>query len=185
MARRRSHAHRLQAVVRSRATAPRMRTGLSWGAAALLLVALAFIVGRPGTEAGILSGSPSPTPTPPLPIIFGGGLDPDTNVAIDLTGRFRPGEPFAYSVTLTTAPGTDTILVEVARVVAGVRTVVQEPSVQKILPEAQTFAFQVQTDDLLAAWGPGDYEMRIFFDAAEPALAAGAFTLVEAPPPAS
>jgi hypothetical protein len=145
-------------------------------------VALAFIVGRPGAEFGVLSGTPSPTATPPLSIAYGTGLDSDTNVAIDPTQRFRPGDPFAYSVTLTTAPGTDTILVEITRLVAGVRTVVQEPSVQRIVPEAATFAFQVQTDDLLAAWGPGDYEMRIFFNAAEPPFAVGNFTLVEAPP---
>jgi hypothetical protein len=181
MARRRSHAHRLQAAVRSRATAPRLRVLLSWGAAALLLLALAFIVGRPGTESGILSGTPSPTATPPLPIVFGTGLDPATNVAVDPTTSFRAGDPFAYSVTLAAAPRTDSILVEVARMVAGVRTVVQQPSVQKITPEMPTFAFRVTTDDLLAAWGPGDYEMRIFFDVDEPAFAAGRFTLVEAP----
>lgn len=183
MARRRSHARRLQAVVRSRAAAPGTRTALSWGAAALLVVALAFIVGRPGAEGGVLSGSPSPSPTPLLPIIFGSGLDADTNVAVEPTQRFRPGEPFAYSVTLAAAPGTETILVEVVRLEAGARTVVQEPSVQEILPEAPTFAFQVSTDDLLAAWGPGDYEMRIFFDVEEPAFAVGNFTLIEAPPP--
>jgi hypothetical protein len=156
---------------------------LSWGAAALLLVAFAFIVGRPAAESGVLSGTPSPTPTPPLPITYGSGLDPDTNVAVEPTQRFRPGDPFAYSVALAAAPGTDTILVEVARLEDGVRTVVQEPSVQEILPEARTFAFQVSTDDLLAAWGPGDYEMRIFFDASEPAFAVGNFTLVESPSP--
>jgi hypothetical protein len=183
MTRRRSQAHRLQAAVRRRAVAPRTRTALSWAVAALLLVALAFIVGRPGAEGGILSGTPSPTATPPLSIIFGSGLDPETNVAVNPTQRFRPGDPFAYSVTLAAAPGTDTILVEVARVVAGVRTVVQEPSVQGILPEARTFAFEVQTDDLLAAWGAGDYEMRIFIDPAESAIAVGSFTLVDAPAP--
>jgi hypothetical protein len=181
MARRRSHAHRLQAALRSGRFTPQARTVLSWSAAILLLVALAFVVGRPSTESGILAGTPSPTVTPPLPIVFGLSLDPDTNVATERTNRFRSGDPFAYSVTLPTAPATDTILVEVARVVAGVRTVVQEPSVQKILPEAPTFAFRVLTDDLLAAWGPGDYEMRIFWATAQPAFAAGTFTLIATP----
>jgi hypothetical protein len=181
MARRRSHAHRLQAALRTGSVAPQTRTILSWAAAVLLLVALAFIVGRPSAESGILGGTPSPSAASALPIAFGTALDADTNVAIGRTDRFLAGDPFAYSVTLAAPPGTDTILVEVARVVAGVRTVVQAPSVQKISPEAPTFAVQVLTDDLLAAWGPGDYEMRIFFDADEPPVAVGTFTLVEAP----
>jgi hypothetical protein len=181
MAHRRSHARRLQAALRTGSAAPQTRTVLSWAAAALLLVALAFIVGRPGAESGVLGGTPSPTAAPPLPIAFGTALDADTNVAIERTDRFLAGDPFAYSVTLAAAPGTDTVLVEVARVVAGVRTVVQAPSVLNIEPEAPTFAFQVLTDDLLGAWGPGDYEMRIFFDDAEPPFAVGSFTLVQAP----
>lgn len=159
-----------------------MRTALSWAAAGVLLVALAFIVGRPAAEGGVLGGTPPPAGTPPLEIAFGNGLDPATNVAIDTTQRFRPGDPFAYSVTLAEAPTTDTILVEVARLAGDERTVVQEPSVQKILPEVPTFAFKVSTDDLLLAWGPGDYEMRIFSDAAEPPFAVGRFTLVGPPP---
>jgi hypothetical protein len=181
MAHRRSHAHRLQAALRSGRVAPRARTALSWSIAILLLGALAFVVGRPSTESGILAGSPSPSVPAPLPISFGLSLDPLTNEAAERTNRFRAGDPFAYSVTLAAAPGTDRILVEVARLVDGARTVVQEPSVQTILPEAPTFAFQVATDDLLAAWGPGDYEMRIFWDAAQPPFAAGSFTLIPAP----
>jgi len=181
MAHRRSHARRLQAALRTGSAAPRTRTFLSWAAAVLLLLALAFIVGRPNTESGVLGGTPSPSATPPLPIAFGTALDPATNVAVDRTDRFLAGDPFAYSVTLAAPPGTDTILVEVTRVVAGVRTVVQEPSAQKIVPEAPTFAFMVLTDDLLAAWGPGDYEMRIFFEAAGAPFAVGTFTLVQAP----
>jgi hypothetical protein len=181
MARRRSHASRLQAALRTGRVTPRARTVLSWTAAILLLGALAFVVGRPSTESGILTGTPSPTDPPPLPIMFGLSLDPATNVAAEQTTRFRAGDQFAYSVSLAAAPGRDRILVEVARVVAGVRTVVQEPSVQKILPEAPTFAFEVRTDDLLAAWGPGDYQMRIFWEAAAPPFAAGAFTLIDSP----
>jgi len=181
MTRRRSNARRLHAALRTGSAAPQTRTALSWAAAVLLLVALAFIVGRPSSESGVLAGTPLPTATPPLPIAFGTALDPATNVAIERTDRFLSGDPFGYSVTLAAPPGTDTILVEVTRVVAGVPTVVQEASVQKIVPEAPTFAFQVLTDDLLAAWGPGDYEMRIFFDATEPPFALGTFTLVETP----
>jgi hypothetical protein len=59
--------------------------------------------------------------------------------------------------------------------------VVQDRALQHILPDLRTFAFQVRTEDLLAAWGAGTYEMRIYLtDAAEP-LAIGQFTLLATP----
>lgn len=153
---------------------------VGWAAAAGLMVAVAFMVGRPGQEQELLASTPPPTAPPPLEIVFGTALDPDTNVAIQRTNRFRAGDPFAYSVTLPTAPGTDQILVEVVRL-GEQRRVVQEPSVQRILPEPHTFAFQVRTDDLLAAWGAGEFEMRIYLNAEGSPLAIGRFTLL--PPP--
>jgi hypothetical protein len=186
MVRRRSHAQRYPATSatarrrrdRARATLP---TVLGWTVAAATLLVLAFVVGRPGTEQSVLSSTPSATPGA-IAIAFGTSLDPETNAATGQTARFRPGDPFAYSVTLPRAPGTDTILVEVTRVDGAERTVVQEPSVQHILPEPKTFAFQVRTDDLIAAWGTGAFEMRIFLEA-DPRrpIAAGTFELL-APP---
>ncbi|HEX2142338.1 MAG TPA: hypothetical protein VHK28_08735 [Candidatus Limnocylindria bacterium] len=154
---------------------------MGWGAAALIMVAIAFIVGRPGGEQGLLSATPSATPTPPLPIVFGTGLDPATNQATGATDRFRNGDPFAYSVTLQAAPAVEEILVEVVRLDGQERTVVQEPSVQRILPEPRTFAFQVLAADLLAAWGAGEFEMRIWLRSGATPLATGRFTLLASP----
>ena len=50
---------------------------------------------------------------------------------------------------------------EVERI-SGQPRVVQERSIQHITAGRRTFAFTVPTDDLLAAWGGGRFEMRIF-----------------------
>ncbi|HEX6139342.1 MAG TPA: hypothetical protein VF013_02615 [Candidatus Limnocylindria bacterium] len=152
---------------------------LGWTVAGLALVVLAFMVGRPAQEQGVLAGSPSPTTPPPLAITFGSALDPETNVASADTTRFRPGDPFAYSVTMAAAPGTDTIWVEIIKHGLDGDGVAQEASVQHILPDVATFAFQVRTDDLLAAWGAGDFEMRIYLDPVGRPVAVGSFTLVD------
>src|SRR5574338_788871 len=153
---------------------------LGWTVAGIALVVLAFVVGRPAQEQGVLAGSPSATTPPPLAITFGTALDPQTNVASADTSRFRPGDPFAYSVTMAGAPGTDTIWVEIIKHGLDGDSVAQEASVQHILPDAATFAFQVRTDDLLAAWGAGDFEMRIYLDPVGRPVATGSFTLVDA-----
>jgi hypothetical protein len=180
MVRRRSHARRLRPEARPRRRTPRGSSLLGWAAAVGLMVVIAFIVGRPAGEQGLLSATPPPTAPPPLSIAFGTGLDPATNTATGRTDRFRGGDPFAYSVTLPSPPGIEEILVEVVRL-GDPPQVVQEPSVQRILPEPLTFAFQVRTDDLLAAWGAGDFEMRIFREAGGAPMAVGRFTLL-APP---
>jgi hypothetical protein len=181
MATRRSQAQRLQAARRSVRRPLHNTTLLGWAAAGAVLVALAFVVGRPAAEQGVLGGTPSPNQPSPLPIRFGQALDPDTNRAIKLTRRFRSGDRFAYSVTLATAPRTTDILVEITRIEAGSRTVVQPRSVQHILPKVRTFAFAVRTDDLLAAWGAGSYEMRIFLRDTDDPLAFGRFRLIATP----
>jgi hypothetical protein len=181
MAARRSQAQRLQAARRSARRSLSNTTLLGWIAAGAVLVALAFVVGGPAAEQGVLGGTPSPSQASPLPIRFGQALDPDSNRAIRHTRRFRAGDRFAYSVTLSRAPGTADIFVEISRLKDGRRTVVQARSVQHILPNLRSFAFVVQVDDLLEAWGPGSYEMRIFLDDGAVPLAAGRFTLIGSP----
>jgi hypothetical protein len=181
MATRRSQAQRLQAARRSARRSLQNSTLLGWLVAGGLLVALAFVVGRPAAEQGILGGTPSPSQPSPLPIRFGQALDPDTNRAIQRTRRFRNGDRFAYSVTLANAPGTADILVKITRLGEGRGTVVQPRSIQHILPNVRTFAFTVPADDLLAAWGAGSYEMRIFLKDGDVPLAVGRFTLIAAP----
>jgi hypothetical protein len=181
MATGRSHARRLQAARRSARRTLQGRSILGWLAAGAILVALAFVVGGPAAEQGVLGETATPSPAPPLPIRFGHNLDPDSNRAVQRTRRFRSGDSFAYSVTLPARPGTEDIFVEVARIDGDVRTVVQERSLQHILPEPRTFAFRVRTDDLLEAWGAGNFEMQIFLQGRREPLAAGSFTLI-APP---
>jgi hypothetical protein len=80
------------------------------------------------------------------------------------------------------APGVDTILVEIIRLNEdGSETVAQRPSEQKIVATSAVFAFAVSTTDLLRAWGPGAYAMRIYRGGAAEPFAAGRFTLIETP----
>ncbi len=181
MATRRSRAQRLQAAPRSARRSLQNSTLLGWLVAGGLLVALAFVVGRPAAEQGILGGTPSPSQPSPLPIRFGQALDPDTNRAIQRTRRYRNGDRFAYSVTLASPPGTTDIFVKITRLGEGRGTVVQPRSVQHILPNVRTFAFTVRADDLLAAWGAGSYEMRVFLRDGDVPLAVGRFMLIAAP----
>ena len=143
---------------------------------------VAFIVGRAGPEAGLASPSPSPTAAP-LSVAFGTALDTVTGQATNLTSRFRAGDRIAYSVQLATAPGVDSILVEVVRLDSPNGTVVQRPSKQGISATSRivAFTFTAPTAELLNKWGPGDYEMRISFPSATTPFAKGRFTLVETP----
>ena len=159
---------------------PRARAWLGWAAAAGGIAVVAFIIGRAGSEAGLPSPTPSPSSAGPMPIAFGIALDPVSGEATGLTDRFRAGDPFAYSVKLATAPGVDSILVEIVRFEGGTEVVAQQPSAQGIVPSSRVVAFTVQTSDLLTAWGPGSYAMRIYLADAEP-VAVGRFTLVETP----
>jgi hypothetical protein len=162
---------------------PRARAWLGWAAAAVGVIVVAFLVGRAGSESGLPSPTPSPSAIEPLPVVFGTALDPATGEAIEPTERFRAGDTIAYSVRLLSAPGVGTILVEIARVEAGRQVVVQEPSEQGIVPTSPVigFRFALPTANLLDAWGPGDYAMRIYLPGAVDPFAAGRFTLVETP----
>ena len=183
MATRRSHARRLQTASRSARRSAGNASLLGWVAAGGTLVALAFVIGGPISERGVLGGTPSPSQPAPIRISFGTALDPDNNRAVNRTRRFRSGDPFAYSVTLDDRAGTADIYVEIVRRGDGSRVIVQRRALQHILPELRTFAFRVPADDLLAAWGAGNYEMRIYWRRSDvQPLAIGEFTLIGAPP---
>lgn len=170
------------AAQRRRGPGPRARTWLGWAAAAIGVGVVAFFVGRAGSEAGLPSPTPSPRAASPLPITYGTSLDPVSGEAIQPTDRFRDGDPFTYSVRMPAALGVDTILVEIIRLDNdGTETVAQRPSEQRIVATSRVFAFEVRTMDLLNAWGPGRYAMRIYLPGAADPFAAGRFTLVETP----
>ena len=161
---------------------PRRRAWLGWLAVAASITVVAFIAGRVGLELDLPSPSPSPSEAAPLPIAFGTALDAASGEATQLTQRFRAGDRIAYSVRLDAAPGVDTILVEIVRLEGEAETVVQAPAEQGIVATSRViaFTFAVQTGELLAAWGPGSYAMKIYLGAADP-VAVGRFTLVETP----
>lgn len=192
MATRRSQARRFQTARRSTRRSlqtARRSTGRSlqnnplvgWLVAGALLVVLAFIVGGPAAEQGLLGNRSSPTASPAagLPIRFGSALAPRSNRAVRPVGAYYPGQEFAYSVTLREPPTTSTIFVEVRRI-SGQPRVVQERSIQHITAGRRTFAFTVPTDDLLAAWGAGRFEMQIFLGQESVPVATGRFRLVAA-----
>lgn len=162
--------------------APRARTWLGWAAAAAGVAVVAFFVGRAGSEVGTASPSPSPTAAP-LTVAFGTALDAVTGEAIQPTSRFRAGDLFAYSVRLAAAPGVAKILVEIIRLEGGTQTVAQRPSNQGIVATSRVIAFTVPTADLLHAWGPGNYSMRMYLPGVNTPFATGSFTLVETPVP--
>ncbi|HEY8180294.1 MAG TPA: hypothetical protein VIH33_07815 [Candidatus Limnocylindria bacterium] len=193
MATRRSQARRFQTARRStrrslqaarRSTRRSLQTNplVGWLVAGALLVVLAFIVGGPAAEQGLLGSRSSPTPSASaaLTIRFGQALNPDTNRAVGPARGYHAGQTFAYSVTLAQPPTTSSIFVEVQRI-SGQPRVVQERSVQHITAGRRTFAFTVPTDDLLAAWGDGRFEMRIFLGQETTPIAIGRFRLVAAP----
>ena len=161
---------------------PRSSTLLGWVAAAAAVALVAFIVGRAGPEAGLASPRPSPTPAP-LSVTFGTALDAASGEATHLTDRFRAGDRIAYSVRLATAPGVDSILVEIVRLDSPNGTMVQRPSKQGISATSRimAFTFAAPTAELLSKWGPGEYEMRISYPSATTPFAKGRFTLVETP----
>jgi len=161
---------------------PRARTWLGWAAAAAGVAVVAFFVGRAGSEVGTATPSPSPTAAP-LTVTFGTALDAVSGEAIHPTSRFRAGDEFAYSVRLGAAPGVAKILVEIIRLEGGTETVAQRPSEQGIVTTSRVIAFKVHAADLLHAWGPGSYSMRMYLSAAGAPFATGSFTLVETPVP--
>jgi hypothetical protein len=155
---------------------------MGWLVAGGLLVALAFVVGGPAAEQGLLGSRSSPTSTASAAaaIRFGLALDADTRRAIRPVRAYRAGQTFAYSVTLTEPPLSSTIFVEVERL-SGRPRVVQERSIQHITAGRRTVAFTVPTDDLLGAWGSGRFEMRIYLGQQGAPIAIGRFRLVATP----
>ena len=162
---------------------PRARTWLGWAAGILGVGLVVFLIGRAGSEAELPSPTPLPSAAGPLTITFGTALDAASGEAVDPTDRFRATDPIAYSVRLAAAPGVATILVEIVRLEGELETVVQEPSTQGIDATSRViaFTFAVPTSEVIEAWGPGDYEMRIYLPGGADPIAAGRFTLVETP----
>jgi len=158
---------------------PRTRIVVGWVAAAALIAVIAFVVGRPGKDAGAPDPSPTAAAAAPLPIAFGTALDSATGVAIRPTDRFASGDLFAYSVQLAAPIGRDAVEVEVLRV-GQPPTVVQQPAAQAVSAESRVIAFSVPANALIKAFGAGEFVMRIYRDASDRPLAEGHFRLIGA-----
>ena len=163
-----------------------------WVAAAVIILGIAIVVGWLGgdAESGPLGTSPSASAaTAPGVIVFGTALDATAGTVADgaRTDRFTSGDLFAYSVATTGQPP-DPVYVEVRRTAGGAVEVVQAPlDGLQPLEYAPALAFDVPADNLLAAFGPGEYLMLIYADPAGTPIAEGTFVLVgpDATPEAS
>ena len=172
---------RPMALPRSSAPPPRTRLWLGWLAAGAGVLAIAFIAGRAGSDVDLPSPTPSPSGVVPVTIVFGAALDDLSGEAVSLTSIFGAGDPFAYSARLQAAAGVDSMLLEVVRLEGGGEATAQAPREVGIDPTSRIIAFSVLASDLIAAWGPGDYEMRMYLGPGTDPTAVGRFTLGVAP----
>lgn len=172
---------RPMAMPRSSAPPRGARVWLGWLAAGTAILTIAFIAGRAGSDVELVSPTPSPSTAEPVAIVFGSALDEVSGVAVSPTTIFRAGDPFAYSARLPAAAGTNSMLLEVVRLEADGQTTAQAQREVGIDATSRVIAFSVFASDLLAAWGPGNYEMRMYLEPGTDPTALGRFTLAEAP----
>jgi hypothetical protein len=112
--------------------------------------------------------APTPSPTPALPgtIAFGSALDAN-RVVSEPVETFTPSVAFAYSFTMPQAFGTNAIENEIAKVSdTGENIVLPRDSVD-VDPAASSVGYVIGTaGDFLSAWGPGEFEWRVYLDGA-------------------
>jgi len=167
---------------------PRALRIAGWVAAFLIVLGIAGllrILGGNGDGTAILpSGGSSPAATL-APIMFGTSLDSERQVPAEArVARFARGDTFAYSV--ADAEPTTVAYVEAVRTTGGAAETVQQPTGPQPLPDGPTLiGYTVAADNLLDAFGPGEYVMRIFLTPEGAAIAEGAFELVDPLPSAS
>jgi hypothetical protein len=161
---------------------PRGRLIAGWVVAVLLVLGIAGAVRLLGESD---DGAAVPTPTASgvvteLPIVFGTELTAERIVPVEArTTTFEPGMAFAYAVD-GGEPATE-VYVEVARTDGGPIEMVQAPVEGQLIGEVPALiGFTVPAADLLTAWGPGAYVMRIYLDPEGAPIAEGSFVLVEA-----
>jgi hypothetical protein len=153
-----------------------------WVVAFLLIAGIAIVVGLLGGDAdsGPLGASPSASGAAATATIdFGtarvagdGEVDPASR-----TDRFAAGDSFNYSVAPRGTPP-DPVYVEVRRTGGGAVEIAQAPVEGQVLPNPEVIAFTVPADNLLVAFGPGEYLMLIYADPDGEPLAEGTFHLV-------
>jgi hypothetical protein len=164
---------------------PRARQLAGWVAALVIVLGIAGAVRLLGESADRGAVVPSPSggdAVAILPIVFGTELTDERVVPVSArTMTFERGATFAYAVD-GGAPA-QAVYVGVRRTDGGPVETVQEPVEPQTFPEGpELIGFTVPSDDLLNAWGPGVYLMRIYLEPDGEAIAEGSFVLVEPAP---
>lgn len=163
----------------------RQKLIVGWLVAAGLVLVIAIVVRFLGGDGDGSPVVPDPSPSAgasPAAITFGTSLDA-TSGQVPEAGRldrFADGDTFAYSVPSTgEVPGT--VYVGVERLGGGPAEVVQNPAtegMQTVPVGRAAIGFTVAASNLLEAFGPGEYVMRIHLDPAAEPIAEGRFVLV-------
>jgi hypothetical protein len=125
------------------------------------------------------TAAPTAAPTAALPgtIAFGSALDAN-QVVSEPVETFTPPVAFAYSVTMNAAFGTNAIENEIAKLGEDGETIVLPRQSVQIDPAAQSFGYVIGTaGDFLGAWGPGEFEWRVYVNGA--VVARGTFRYSE------
>lgn len=165
---------------------PRARLIGGWVAVLMLILLIAAAVRLFGGNADGSAVLPTPSASSHaglLRITFGTELGADRLViAASRTNRFTALDTFAYSV--DDAEPAEVVYVSVRRTGGGIVEQVQAPTDGQAIPGAPAnIGFRVPAVNLLAAFGPGTYEMAIHLAAGGPAIASGTFQLIDAPAP--
>lgn len=160
-----------------------------WLVAIALVLVIALVVRFLGGDGDGTPVVPSPSASDsaagPAAIVFGTTLDAATGDVPEAArvNRFAAGDTFAYAVPAGgMVPGT--VYVGVERIGGGAIGVVQDAAtegVQTVPNGRQAIAFTVPAANLLEAFGPGEYVMRIHADPAADPIAEGTFVLVGEP----
>jgi len=161
---------------------PRARQLAGWVAALLLVLGIAGAVrllGESGDEGAAVPSSSGPGAAT-LAIAFGTELSAERVVPVGArTTSFERADTFAYAV--VGGESADAVYVEVERTDGGPLETVQAPVEAQEIPDAPALiGFTVPAANLLDAWGPGAYVMRIYLVPGDEPIAEGRFVLAEA-----
>lgn len=125
---------------------------------------------------------PTPTPTPALPgvLTFGTERNKKTCEIGGKTDTFAPDTTFAHSITMPEAFGVSSVIEEISQVGAeGKEKVVQskKDGETQVSSKQKVTCYAVSANNLIKAWGAGDFVMRVF--RGDEKIAEGRFTLTK------
>lgn len=126
--------------------------------------------------------APTPTPTAPLPgtLTFGTQRNKNTCEIGGQTDTFAPDTTFAHSIAMPEPFGVGSVVEEISQVDAeGKEKVVQskKDGETQVASKKKVTCYAVSANNLIRAWGPGNFVMRVF--RGEEKIAEGRFTLTQ------